>query len=262
MKIICVFSIHRTGTNYLGSVLRQWPDLSVFGEIFHPDRVHGLKPAHLRALANVAGREFATDEDPGLIPWLRAHPAGAVEALRRVARRKEHAALYFKVFLGHWTLPVKSAIEQLAKFDGFTPVLLQRRCLDTYVSYRKAEAAGIYKHVDTTDAPEDLDPARYAHWADVARRWYEEVLAALVAAGKPPLRVTYERDVDLPPDALSGHWGALLALKPPATFDPASALSRQDRSADLAAKIRNFAEFGEGLKRLGLWEEGQGYFVD
>ena len=56
---------------------------------------------------------------------------------------------------------------------------LQRRCIDVYVSYRKAEAAGQYKHVDTTDAPVRLDAAHYAHWAAQARAWYAGVTQAL-----------------------------------------------------------------------------------
>jgi hypothetical protein len=261
MKIICLFAIHRTGTNYLHSVLRQWPALAAFGEIFHPNQVYGLKPVHLRALSNAAGREFVELHDPALIPWLRSHPVQVVESLRKVARRKELAGVYFKVFLGQWTQPTEEIVASLARLEGFTPVLLQRRCLDVYVSYRKAETAGSYKHIDTTDAPEWLDPARYAHWADQARRWYGDVLASLGKAGQQPLRATYERDVDLPPEALSAHWAKLLNLPAAPALDPATVLARQDRSAALEAKVANFAEFSAGLRERGLWDESQGYFI-
>jgi hypothetical protein len=261
MKVICLFAIHRTGTNYLGSVLRQWPELAAFGELFHPLQVYGLRPAHLRALSNVAGREFAGSDDPALVPWLRAHPLEVVDALRRVARRKDKAALYFKVFLGQWTRPTGEVIAGLARVEGFTPVLLQRRCLDAYVSYRKAESVGAYKHADTTDSPEQLDATGYAHWADIARRWYADVDASLSQAGRPPIRATYERDVNMPAAALAAHWARLLDLPAPPTLDASLVLARQDRSPDLPSKIANYPEFCAGLKRVGLWDESQAYFL-
>jgi hypothetical protein len=193
---------------------------------------------------------------------MRAHPLEAVQALRKVARRKERAAIYFKVFVGQWTRPLDEVVSGLAAEPGFVPVLLQRRSIDVYVSYRKAEAAGQYKHVDTTDQPVRLDAAAYARWAETARGWYRGVARALEQAGTPPLRASYERDIDMPADALSAHWSALLGLPAPAAIDPALALPRQDRSERLEDKIANAAEFIAGLEQRGLWEESQRGFLD
>lgn len=261
MKTICVFAIHRTGTNYLGSVLKQWPALAAFDEVFHSQQAYGVKPAHVRAIGAAAGREFAGADDPSLVAWVRARPVQTVEALRRVARRKEKAALYFKVFLGQWTPPPAEVIAALAAEPGFTPVLLQRRPIDVYVSYRKAEAAGKYKQVDTTDAPVTLSVDAYAHWARQARDWYRQVSAALADAGSAPLHATYEADVDKPPQALASHWSRLLGVPAPDALDETLALPRQDRSARLEDKIANADEFFAGLRERGLWDESLAGFI-
>ena len=262
MKTVCLFSIHRTGTNYLGSVLKQWPSLHAFGELFHVSQVYGLKPAHLRALSNAAGMEFDDPSSPAFTTWVRANPLAVVEALRRVAKRKDKQGLYFKVFLGHWTRPVDEVVAGLAREPGFVPIVLQRRCIDVYVSYRKAEAAGQYKHVDTTAAPVRLDAAHYAHWASQARAWYAGVVQALARAGAAPRMLAYERDVDMPPAALAAHWATLLGVDAPSTLDASLALPRQDRSERIEDKIANADEFFAGLKARGLWEESQRGFLD
>jgi len=261
MKIVCVFAIHRTGTNYLGSVLRQWPALAAFGEIFHPLQGYGLQPAHLRALAGAAGTGFTDARSPDFVRWMRAHPLEAVAALGKVAARKGKAGLYFKVFVGHWAQPPEAVIPALARLPGFTPVVLQRRCLDVYVSYRKAEAAGTYKHVDTTAVPVTLDADAYEQWAATARSWYQAVSRSLDTAGVPVLRACYERDIDLPPPALSAHWAHRLGIAPGAGPLAANTLQRQDRSERPEDKVANFADFRAALQARGLWAETQGLFL-
>ncbi len=262
MKTICLFAIHRTGTNYLGSVLKQFPSLAAFDEVFHERQVYGLKPVHLKAIANLAGREFTGSDDPALIAWARANPLAMVEVLQRVARRKDKQGVYFKVFVHQWQQPLEDVAAALAREPGFVPVILQRRCLDVYVSYRKAEAAGAYKHVDTTDHPVTLDAGQYAHWARPAREWYQRVDAALRTAGVEPVRARYEQDLDRPADDVAAHWSRLLGLAGPVpALDRASVLQRQDRSDDLAAKVANLAEFTAALRARGLWDEAQDVFL-
>jgi hypothetical protein len=215
----------------------------------------------MRALSNAAGIEFADTLSPPFTSWARANPLTLIDVLRRVASRKDRQAVYFKVFLGQWTQRPEDVIAGMARLPGFTPVILQRRCIDVYVSYRKAEAAGSYKHVDTTDAPARLDAGAYAHWATNARRWYELVASELARAGATPLHLTYERDIDMDPAALTAHWSALLGVAAPPELDAGLALARQDRSGRLEQKIANHEEFFAALKQRGLWDESQGYFL-
>jgi len=257
-----MFSIHRTGTNYLGSVLKQWPTVSAFGELFHPRGVFGVKPAYLRAVSKAAGADFTDTMSPAFIDWARAHPLRLIEALGHVAQRQDRAALYFKVFLGQWTQPPEQVIAQFARLPGFTPVILQRRCVDVYVSFRKAEAAGKYKFVDTTAAPVELDARWYAHWADAARNWYRLVSGELSRAGTAPRFVTYERDIDMQASSLSAHWSRMLGIAAPPSIDPSLALARQDRNERLEDKIANHEPFLAALEERGLRDEALGYFVN
>lgn len=264
MKIIGLFSIQRTGTNYLHSVLRQWPALASFDELFHPTRVFGLQPAHLRALSKRAGSEFLKSQENSVGPeftrWARANPLDVIDTLCNVVSRKDRAALMFKVFTNQWTVPAVEVIAALCRRTDFMPVILQRRSIDAYVSLQKALAAGKFKHVDTTDSPVALDPAAYERWANEAREWYRLVDATLAGLGKTPLRVYYERDIEMPPSALSARWAGLLGLPPAGDIDPALAVRRQDRAEGLPAKIANYAEFSAALVERGLHEEASGYF--
>jgi hypothetical protein len=266
MKIIGLFSIQRTGTNYLHSVLRQWPAFVSVDELFHPTRVFGLQHAQLRALSNQAGIAFQASHKNAVGPeftrWARAHPLDVIDTLGRVVARKDRAALMFKVFMNQWAVPTGDVIAALARRPDFMPVILQRRCIDAYVSLRKAEAAGKFKAVDTTHAPVVLDPAAYERWAAGARDWYRLLDAAFASLGNTPLRLRYENDVDMPPAALSVHWGHLLGLAPGGDIDADMTVQRQDRAGNLQAKIANFDEFTAGLIERGLMQEALGYFLD
>jgi hypothetical protein len=266
LKIIGLFSIHRTGTNYLHSVLRQWASLASFDELFHPTRVYGLKPAHRRALSNRAGVEFiaSPDNDVGqdFTQWARAHPLEVIDTLERVVARKDRGGLMFKVFNNQWVQPPGEVIAALARRPHFVPIVLKRRCIDVYVSFRKAEACGKYKHVDTTSAPVTLDPAAYERWAKAARTWFQLVDGALARAGSSPLRLRYEQDIDMPPAALSVHWADLLGLAPGHDIDATLAVQRQDRATNLEAKIANHDDFKAALVERGLWQEALGWFED
>jgi hypothetical protein len=266
MKIIGLFSIQRTGTNYLHSVLRQWPSLASFGELFHPVHVFNLKPSVLRALSKRAGIEFRASQknDVGVefTRWARANPLDVLDTLEQVVSRKERAGLMFKVFRNQWTSAPAEVIATLVRRPEFVPVVLQRRCIDCYISLCKAEAAGRYKGVETTQAPVTLDPSDYERWAQESRAWYRFVDGALVGGGKVPLRVFYEQDIEMPPKALSDHWAGLLELAPAIEIDSAQTVQRQDRASTLQAKIANYDEFVSALARRGLMQEALGYFLD
>jgi len=260
MKLVCLFSHPRTGTNYLHSVLRQWPGVVALGEVFHENEAFGLRPAHLAALAGPAGRSFAGAADPALVAWVRDNPAKAITTLARMARNNGRDALYFKVFPGQWPNGLAADLPALARLPGFTPVVLQRRMLDVYVSYCKVARINQYKTADTTDVPIRLWADAFEIWANESRAWYREVMSLLEAAGTPALHASYERDVDMAPQALSDHWARLLGL-PGGPVDATQALTRQDRTPSLEDKLGPHASFVAEAKRIGVWEMGLGGFL-
>ena len=259
MKLVCLFSHPRTGTNYLHSVLRQWPGVVALGEVFHENEAFGLRPAHLAALAGPAGRTFSGPADPALVAWVRDNPAKTIAALARMAHKNGRCALYFKVFPGQWPNGLGPDLPALARLPGFTPVVLQRRMLDVYVSYCKVAQIGHYKMADTTGVPIRLWADAFEIWANESRAWYRQVMSLLEQAGMPPLRASYEEDIDMAPQALSDHWAGLLGL-PGGPVDAAQALTRQDRTPSLENKLDSHGEFVAEAKRLGVWEIGLGSF--
>lgn len=261
MKLIVVFATHRSGTNYLGSVLKQRPDMFRLGELFHPQEAYGLRPAHLQRLGKLASQSFAKPNDPALLAWLHEHPVQAVQALHQMAERKEREAMYFKVFFSHFTTPVVGTVAKLAGLQGFTPVVLQRRPLDVFISNAKATQVGSWQKADTTDLRIKLSAKHYAEWAEKARRWYAQVNEGLKKAGATPWRTTYEQDVDMAPEALAAHWATHLGLAPPAKLDTSKVLERQDRNPDWRLKVSNAADFEQALRQAQLWDEAMAGFA-
>lgn len=261
MKLIVVFATHRSGTNYLGSVLKQRPHMFRLGELFHPQEAYGLRPAHLQRLGKLASQSFAKPNDPALLAWLHEHPVQAVQALHQMAERKEREAMYFKVFFSHFTTPVVGTVAKLAGLPGFTPVVLQRRPLDVFISNAKATQVGSWQKADTTDLRIKLSAKHYAEWAEKARRWYAQVNEGLKKAGATPWRTTYEQDVDMAPEALAAHWATHLGLAPPAKLDTSKVLERQDRNPDWRLKVSNAADFEQALQQAQLWDEAMAGFA-
>jgi LPS sulfotransferase NodH len=178
-----------------------------------------------------------------------------------MAERKEREAMYFKVFFSHFTTPVVGTVAKLAGLPGFTPVVLQRRPLDVYISNAKATQVGSWQKADTTDLRIKLSAKHYAEWAEKARRWYAQVNEGLKKAGATPWRCTYEQDVDMAPEALAAHWATHLGLTPPAKLDTSKVLARQDRNPDWRLKVSNAADFEQALRQANLWDEALGGFA-
>jgi hypothetical protein len=170
--------------------------------------------------------------------------------------------MLFKVFKRQWAVPPAEVMRALARRPDFMPIVLERRCIDSYVSLRKAETVGRFKGVDTTDVPVTIDPAAYERWAEEARSWYRLVEDAFTEAGRPPLRLRYETDVDLPPARLSAHWAKLLQVTPTRfELDASLTVQRQDRAVSSSDKVVDYGELATELGKRGLLREAEGYFL-
>lgn len=256
MKLILVLATHRTGTNYLRSVLNQRSDCLALGEVFHEKEAFGLRRGHLDRLGQAAGAHFLNARDPTLLDWLHHHPVQAVRLICEVAERKGLAAVFLKVFFGHFTTPVPGTVAKMVSLPGCMPVVLRRRPLDVFISNCKASALKTWQQSDTTALRVAPQPAQYQRWAQRARTWYEQVHQGLNQADRAAWCAHYDTDIAMPADALARHWAHRLGMAPPATsVDDQSVLRRQDLNTDWRNKLTNAEAFEAGLRQLGLWEK-------
>lgn len=263
MKVICVFSIPRTGTNFLAATLCRRADLAVFGEIFHPQEAYGLGAEYVNALAKSAGQRFREAGDPALVSFIRANPIASINCIAEVAAKQGKRALYFKVFPFHWE-NVPRVISELASWKGFCPVILRRKTIDVYISNEKAAAVGRYRDVNTSDLLIRLDANKFAEWALIHRAWYQNITDHLKFNSCKPLYATYEDDINMSLSALLLHWKELLSLGEVPDFLPIPVIRRpvpfRQDTRITSEKVCNYQEFENQVKEMGLWSECDGYF--
>ena len=107
MKLFLLVSDRRSGTNNLGYMLGQYPEVFAAGEIFHSRTSFGGFE-HFEAFLGHLGARIGLE--PGLAPaardravvaWTHAHPIATVEALLDFAGSKGRTCTIFKIFPGH-----------------------------------------------------------------------------------------------------------------------------------------------------------------
>ncbi|WGL16393.1 hypothetical protein PVT68_16710 [Microbulbifer bruguierae] len=276
VKVVCLFSISRTGSNYLANVLRNLPEVDVYAEIFHPEQAFSVSEETCRFINDrhkTGARDLSKPDDAEFSSWIRSHPKETVLALVDFARLAGKKAVYLKIFNDH-LIGVKEGLEALATIPGFTPVILQRRCVDSFISFRKAKITKSYVQNRTTGVKPALNVDQYMRWRQPRLDWYSLVYSVMSKKGLKVHQVTYEDDIDIGNEACAIHWRDLLKswvgaaeheseLNTDAGFDATlvdeqSLIGRQDDSAT-EDKIANWDEFYEALKNAGLAREAMSY---
>ena len=109
MDTICLIAAPRTGTNHLCEVLRNFPDLASYLEVFENDGAHGTDPDSWPLLRRLTGVDFATHRDPRLIAFAHEQPGAWLDALEQITGRRP---------VGERRLGAMGAGEALWKFDS------------------------------------------------------------------------------------------------------------------------------------------------
>lgn len=254
MKLFLLVSDRRSGTNNLGFMLGQYPEVLAAGEIFHPRTSYGGFE-HYEAFLDHLGARIGLG--PGLAPaargravaaWTHARPIEAVEALLGFAALKGKTCTIFKIFPGHlraW---------QLDRIVGrFRPevLLLLRTPLEAYVSLQKANALKTWILADTTGMRVRLDAGDFAAWHDRASGFYRFAIFASLARGLQPRIVHYDALYKARAAPQQVVETVFRQMGVPLRAEAVRNLKVQDRGGSVFDSIENFDAFEADLARAG-----------
>jgi len=202
---VAILGFPRTGTNFLASSLGSLPDVTFHPEPFNPSAVH------LASGSRVVPKE-ERDADP-------------LGFLRRLERECATPVLGIKLLPNHVPELRKLIIADSA---WRCIVLFRPNFLAVYSSQLTASRTGVWTSSNAgapTEAPPlHFDPKRFLGARESFRRFYEEVLTGLDAAGKLFLPISY---IDLLDPIMLRNAARYAGAKGP--FEMSSRLVKQGR---------------------------------
>ena len=261
MDTICLIAAPRTGTNHLCEVLRNFPDLASYHGLFEPDGPHGIDEASWPLLRQLTGIDFANLRDRALIEYVHARPGAWLDAVAEAAQSQRKRVMSFK--LVHGDLPIETIEREIVSRPGLRLVIVVRRQVDSYVSWRKAVELGRSRGVDTTGMRLKLDADRFEDWLSQQEGWYSHWRGLLSRRSLPCPVVRYEIDIDIPLERVLRRFAAAAAVvgvtlkAPPAITE--HGLERQDKAKAVSDKVTNWAEFSREIFSRGLERRAFGY---
>lgn len=200
---------------------------------------------------------------PGLFETLaeRLEPAAAFDSALSSTRAAGRRVLVFR--LSPDMLPADTAEAAIASQRGVRLVLVVRRQIDAYVSWRKGIEERSRGPADGPKTRSALDVTDFGLWMDQQERWFDHWRNWLNRRFLPQPVLRYETDIDLPPQATLKRLAAAAAqvgvtLRVPQAPN-LTALTRQDRTTAAADRVIDWPEFSRGLVSRGLERRAFGY---
>lgn len=257
-RLLCIFGIARSGSNYLCSILANQPAIEGRYEIFNRIRSNYMRTEELVELARRSGETFPpVTEDAAAIRVVREDPTRTIDCLKDLLPPGKRL-LSFKVLRKQ--LRVRQLRDEIIARPDTAIAILRRRPIDAYVSRRKATQLRLWAEVDTTDVKIEIDARDFREWWQATADWYVRVERACWRQGKPFHRLSYEDDVDVAPELLVQRLRLLLAesgmsdaMGPDA--GPPTRFVRQDRAPAIEQRVANWPAFEQELSATGeMWK--------
>ena len=261
MDAICLIAAPRTGTNHLCEVLKNFGDLAAFLDLFDVDGTYGTDPETWPLLRRLTGVDFKNHRDPRLVAFTHEHPGAWLDALEIAAKDTGKRVVSFK--LCPHNLPVEAIEREIMPRPGIRVMMVVRRQIDSYISWRKAVELGKWQAVDTTAIRLELDPDKFAEWLNAQERWYDHWRNYLNRRFLPCPVLRYETEIDQPVERVLRRFSGAAAqlgitLRVPAEIG-FKGLGRQDRSRSIDDKVRNWAAFSREVFKRGLEKRAFAY---
>jgi len=257
-KILVTVSTPRSGTTHLFNVIREFPNLRVYAEIFNPVKAFGLDGELNEALTERRGKPLPSDrDDPETIDYVRSHPHQVLSAMEDLAGDR---TVVVKLFPGH--LDIDFVCEELLPRDDVAVIVVHRRVLDCYASVLKARQLQAWQRTDTTNMLVNGQIDHFASWARQNQEWFGRCGAALEGTDRSRT-INYEEHLDVERDRVTHHVANVLGelgLRP-GEPDARRGLSKQDLTPSAADKFDNWPEFRAELERRDLLDVAMGHFV-
>ncbi|MDO6584259.1 nodulation protein NodH [Salipiger sp. 1_MG-2023] len=221
-----VFAEMRTGSNFLEANLNAFDGLSCLGEVFNPHFIG--YPNSTEVLGITQERR---DQDPMLL-------------LNRIRERMPDGIGGFRFFHDHdpRVLPAILEDERCAK------IVLTRNPVDSYVSWKIAQATGQWKLTNVAKRKESrvrFDAPEFEAHLEALQAFQMTLMSALQVSGQTAFYVAYEDLQDVQVMNGLARW-----LGVPARLDGLTASLKRQNPEPVAEKVLNFDEMEGALARL------------
>ena len=265
MKVVCIFSGERSGTNHLCRLLTNFPELRVYEELFNKRGTFTLFDDELAAVSELSGETYSSYRDERLVAFSRSEPKALLRLLQDLNARKGKSAIVFKIFPGQ--MDTASIHTEILNEFACVPVILMRQMLDSYISFKKALTTDRWTSADTTSVRVGLEVRELERWVKSHRAWFGHWDDHFRASGAVVPFLLYERDLNgrTPEEVLSKFsefvgQTAGLTLKAPKRMKNIG-LPRQDLATSVEAKVSNWEEFTSTPGAKLILESSRGYPV-
>jgi hypothetical protein len=261
LDALCLIASPRAGTRHLSEVLKNIEGLASYLDVFDPARTAGIGLNSWPMLRQASGIHFETTRDPALVAFTREKPAEWLDALGETARFEGKHFISFRLMDRH--LPPETIQHALMSRPGLRVIMVMRKQIDAYVSWRKAVELGKWHDFDTTGMRIELDADHFTRWLDDQQRWYDLWRDYLTRNYLPSPMVRYELDIDQPPERIVRRFIATAAqvgvtLRAPAAVGH-KGLAKQDKSTNTFDKVSNWPQFSREIFSRGLERRAFGY---
>lgn len=224
-KSFVVFAEMRTGSNFLEANLNAFEKIACHGEAFNP---------HFLGYPNnepILGVDLETrDADPGKLLTAIKHQAGAMGG--------------FRYFHDHDPRVFDTIIED----QTCAKIILTRNPVDSYVSWKIAQATGQWKLTDMKAhkaAQVDFDAAEFEAHLDALQAFQLTLMSRLQISGQTAFYVAYE---DL--QSVEVMNGIARYLGVDEVLEGLDKNLKKQNPSPISAKVSNFDEMGQALAQL------------
>lgn len=250
---IITISIPRSGTNYFSDQIGSFPEIAGLMEIFNPRGVYGIaQHPNLMARYGDLITEKASESE-GLVELFQKTPLRAVDTLsQEISENPDLKYLSYKIFPNQVR---EEALRIIHREHTLSAIVIVRARLEVFVSYKKAIQSDVWHNQDTSAVKVSITLEEFLEWARQQDEWYETQEKTLRQMRIPFIILSYNADINVPPEVLREKLYFLLrSMNAQVSFPEGQAVShfkRQDAVGDVFDKIENGAELRAQLAETG-----------
>lgn len=200
-KTLVIFSVPRTGSNFVCNLINSFKEFECFGEVYHNKSVfapYKRKQEFINYLTQVKGVEQISIgkndyEDFELVKYAHQYPALFLESMQQTSQKKY---LGFKLFQYH--LSVEDMRRVLLENKNIIKLILKRNLLEAYASdcilVKNLKQLGnkAAHHLDTSQNKVKFDEKHFQNWLKRTTEYYSILENVAINFPKEYFFMTYE----------------------------------------------------------------------
>ena len=189
MKLIICFAIERTGSSLIMDLMKRNSNRIFYqDECFHRQACHGFEESNLKKFSEMYNINASDINSASLIEFIHNNPIKFLEFNKKfVIKDSDYFA--FKLFRSHLNSP---QIDSILLNYKTKILILKRRPIDIFISYRKAQKINKWNSFDTSNISLEIDYFDFLEWHKNTSEWYKFIEKKLINHNLPFTYLNYE----------------------------------------------------------------------